>query len=191
MLFLQANPFNERILDVFSQTGDGRMNFEEFLDMMSQFSSKAPLNTKIDIAFRIYGKFVACLVVGERVGGLCCQVCLYNQWSFRFQWRWGNMRERSGEGGPLSNSTLCDWWQPEYRRQAESCQQCKLLHCMHIWTVITWKRGGLVGVERFETLHTSSQGTVPLLYSNRHSGIQRRCTTLCQRTTPNCVACRW
>ena len=37
------------------------MNFEEFLDMMSQFSSKAPLNTKIDIAFRIYGQWHVCV----------------------------------------------------------------------------------------------------------------------------------
>ena len=36
----QANPFKERILEVFSENGDGHMNFEQFLDMMSQLSSK-------------------------------------------------------------------------------------------------------------------------------------------------------
>jgi hypothetical protein len=36
----QANPFKERILEVFSDAGDGNMNFEQFLDMMSQLSSK-------------------------------------------------------------------------------------------------------------------------------------------------------
>lgn len=51
---LAANPFKERILEVFSENGDGHMNFEQFLDMMSQLSSKAPLDTKIDFAFKIY-----------------------------------------------------------------------------------------------------------------------------------------
>ncbi|KAL5263244.1 hypothetical protein ACHWQZ_G008584 [Mnemiopsis leidyi] len=51
---LAANPFKERILEVFSDAGDGNMNFEQFLDMMSQLSSKAPLETKIDFAFKIY-----------------------------------------------------------------------------------------------------------------------------------------
>lgn len=51
---LAANPFKERLLDVFSDNGDGNMNFEQFLDMMSQLSSKAPLETKIDFAFKIY-----------------------------------------------------------------------------------------------------------------------------------------
>ena len=36
----QVNPFKHRILEVFSEDGTGDMTFEQFLDMMSQMSSK-------------------------------------------------------------------------------------------------------------------------------------------------------
>ncbi|XP_022288915.2 calcium and integrin-binding family member 2-like [Crassostrea virginica] len=49
-----VNPFKDRILRVFSSSGDGSMTFEDFLDMMSVFSDSAPLSIKIDYAFRIY-----------------------------------------------------------------------------------------------------------------------------------------
>nr|XP_022303766.1 calcium and integrin-binding protein 1-like [Crassostrea virginica] len=51
---LAVNPFNERIVKVFSSSGDGSMTFEDFLDMMSVFSDNAPLSIKIEYAFRIY-----------------------------------------------------------------------------------------------------------------------------------------
>ena len=51
------NPFNDRIVKVFSSSGTGDMTFEDFLDMMSVFSDGAPKNVKVEYAFRIYGMF--------------------------------------------------------------------------------------------------------------------------------------
>lgn len=51
---LAVNPFKHRILEVFSEDGTGDMTFEQFLDMMSQMSSKAPLDSKVEYAFKIY-----------------------------------------------------------------------------------------------------------------------------------------
>ncbi|XP_070555273.1 calcium and integrin-binding protein 1-like [Ptychodera flava] len=51
---LQCNPFKDRICKVFSTQGDGGMNFEDFLDMISVFSDSAPMQVKIEYAFRIY-----------------------------------------------------------------------------------------------------------------------------------------
>lgn len=51
---LKVNPFNDRIVKVFSSSGDGDMTFEDFLDMMSVFSDGAPKNVKVEYAFRIY-----------------------------------------------------------------------------------------------------------------------------------------
>ena len=56
--YFQVNPFKDRILRVFSSSGDGSMTFEDFLDMMSVFSDNAPLSIKIEYAFRIYGNIV-------------------------------------------------------------------------------------------------------------------------------------
>ncbi|XP_065913078.1 calcium and integrin-binding protein 1-like [Dysidea avara] len=50
---LQMNPFKDRIVKVFSLSGD-RLSFEEFLDMVAHFSYKMPAKRKVPIAFRIY-----------------------------------------------------------------------------------------------------------------------------------------
>ncbi|CAF0897974.1 unnamed protein product [Adineta ricciae] len=51
---LYQNPFRERIVEVFSSERDGSITFEDFLDMMSVFSAKAPKSVKISYAFKIY-----------------------------------------------------------------------------------------------------------------------------------------
>jgi len=52
---LKYNPFGDRICMIFSSNKDGDCNFEDFLDMMSAFSDKAPLSIKTEYAFRIFG----------------------------------------------------------------------------------------------------------------------------------------
>ena len=37
-VFMQVNPFKDRICKVFSSSKDGELTFEDFLDMMSVFS---------------------------------------------------------------------------------------------------------------------------------------------------------
>jgi calcium and integrin-binding protein 1 len=51
---LRVNPFADRICQVFSSTHDGKISFEDFLDMMSVFSDAAPSTVKMEYAFRIY-----------------------------------------------------------------------------------------------------------------------------------------
>lgn len=51
---LKVNPFSERICEVFSSSGDGRISFEDFLDFVSVFSETASRGVKIEYAFRIY-----------------------------------------------------------------------------------------------------------------------------------------
>lgn len=51
---LKVNPFKDRIVRVFSSSGDDSITFEDFLDMMSVFCDHAPLAIKIEYAFRIY-----------------------------------------------------------------------------------------------------------------------------------------
>ncbi|XP_077991137.1 calcium and integrin-binding protein 1-like isoform X2 [Glandiceps talaboti] len=51
---LKNNPFSDRICQVFSTDGEGAMNFEDFLDMASVFSDDAPMQVKLEYAFRIY-----------------------------------------------------------------------------------------------------------------------------------------
>lgn len=53
---LEVNPFRDRICKVFSSSNDGNMTFEDFLDMMSVFSDKAPRSVKTEYAFQIFGK---------------------------------------------------------------------------------------------------------------------------------------
>jgi calcium and integrin-binding protein 1 len=53
MMSIQVNPFNDRIVKVFSSSDTGDMTFEDFLDMMSVFSDGAPKNVKVEYAFRI------------------------------------------------------------------------------------------------------------------------------------------
>ena len=54
MTELSENPFKKRICQVFSTSEDGSINFEDFLDMFSAFSEKAPWDLKAAYAFRIY-----------------------------------------------------------------------------------------------------------------------------------------
>eukprot|EP00112_Aurelia_sp_Birch-Aquarium-sp1_P012968 Seg2731.5 transcript_id=Seg2731.5/GoldUCD/mRNA.D3Y31 product="Calcium and integrin-binding family member 2" protein_id=Seg2731.5/GoldUCD/D3Y31 len=51
---LKANPFRDRICEIFSSNNNGMLSFEDFLDMMSTFSENAPKSVKIEYAFRIY-----------------------------------------------------------------------------------------------------------------------------------------
>lgn len=51
---LKVNPFRKRICQVFSHNGTGAMTFIDFLDMISVFSAKSPLQIKLEYAFRIY-----------------------------------------------------------------------------------------------------------------------------------------
>ena len=55
---LKVNPFRDRICKIFSSSQDGDCTFEDFLDMMSVFSEKAPRSVKAEHAFRIYGMII-------------------------------------------------------------------------------------------------------------------------------------
>lgn len=50
---LRENPFKERMCEVFS-TGNRGLHFEDFLDMFSVFSERAPWDLKATYAFRIF-----------------------------------------------------------------------------------------------------------------------------------------
>ena len=47
-LFMQVNPFKDRICKVFSSSNDGELTFEDFLDMMSVFSENVSLQTYLE-----------------------------------------------------------------------------------------------------------------------------------------------
>ncbi|XP_078480254.1 calcium and integrin-binding family member 2-like [Lampetra planeri] len=51
---LKENPFRQRILEVFSEDGQGNMSFSDFVDMFSAFSETAPRELKVYYAFKIY-----------------------------------------------------------------------------------------------------------------------------------------
>ncbi|KAL0968423.1 hypothetical protein UPYG_G00266670 [Umbra pygmaea] len=53
---LKSNPFRKRICHVFStsDTKDGSLTFEDFLDLLSAFSDSATLEIKSHYAFRIF-----------------------------------------------------------------------------------------------------------------------------------------
>ena len=54
---LLSNPFGRQLCRVFSSASDQEtMNFEDFLDMCSVLSPHAPIQTKADWAFRVFGK---------------------------------------------------------------------------------------------------------------------------------------
>jgi len=52
----QDNPFRQRIAEVFSESGDGNMTLDDFLDMFSVLSEMAPRDLKAYYAFKIYGE---------------------------------------------------------------------------------------------------------------------------------------
>lgn len=49
----KVNPFKDRMMNIFS-TYEDFMTFEDYLDMMSVLSEKAPIDLKAEYAFRIY-----------------------------------------------------------------------------------------------------------------------------------------
>ncbi|KAI5708000.1 hypothetical protein M8J77_014368 [Diaphorina citri] len=51
---LRENPFGQRICQVFSEDGQGNLNFEEFLELLSVFSEQASRDIKVFYAFKIY-----------------------------------------------------------------------------------------------------------------------------------------
>lgn len=51
---LKNNPFKDRITRVFSSAQDSRISFEDFLDLLSVMSDKAPLHLKAHYAFHIF-----------------------------------------------------------------------------------------------------------------------------------------
>ncbi|KAG8197328.1 hypothetical protein JTE90_013455 [Oedothorax gibbosus] len=50
----QVNPFKDRMIYAFTDPVSRCMTFEDYLDMMSVFSEKAPLLLKAEYAFKIY-----------------------------------------------------------------------------------------------------------------------------------------
>lgn len=54
--FLQENPFKERIVEAFSEDGEGNLTFNDFVDMFSVLCESAPRELKANYAFKIYGK---------------------------------------------------------------------------------------------------------------------------------------
>ncbi|MGH0117421.1 UNVERIFIED_CONTAM: hypothetical protein FKN15_034608 [Acipenser sinensis] len=51
---LMENPFKERIVESFSEAGDGNLSFNDFVDMFSVLSEMAPRELKAIYAFKIY-----------------------------------------------------------------------------------------------------------------------------------------
>jgi len=51
---LRVNPFRRRLCRAFSPRDDGSLTFEDFLDMMSVMSDRAPKSLKTEYAFRVY-----------------------------------------------------------------------------------------------------------------------------------------
>ncbi|XP_006117025.1 calcium and integrin-binding family member 2 isoform X1 [Pelodiscus sinensis] len=51
---LKENPFKERIVEAFSEDGEGNLSFNDFVDMFSVLSEMAPRELKAIYAFKIY-----------------------------------------------------------------------------------------------------------------------------------------
>ncbi|KAL8197102.1 UNVERIFIED_CONTAM: Calcium and integrin-binding member 2 [Gekko kuhli] len=51
---LKENPFKERIVQSFSEDGEGNLSFNDFVDMFSVLSETAPRELKAIYAFKIY-----------------------------------------------------------------------------------------------------------------------------------------
>ena len=71
------NPLKDQIFKVFAQN-KGRMNFEDYLNMMSVFSEAAPLSVKSYYAFKIFGNKFEYNEKKER------KIWLNENFSFRF-----------------------------------------------------------------------------------------------------------
>lgn len=55
---LSFNPFVDRMFHVFSSMKDGKMSFEDILDLASAFSEDCPVEVKAQWAFLIFGKHI-------------------------------------------------------------------------------------------------------------------------------------
>nr|XP_058913228.1 calcium and integrin-binding family member 2 isoform X1 [Kogia breviceps] len=51
---LRENPFKERIVEAFSEDGEGNLTFNDFVDMFSVLCESAPRDLKANYAFKIY-----------------------------------------------------------------------------------------------------------------------------------------
>jgi len=51
---LRENPFKERIVEAFSEDGQGNLTFNDFVDMFSVLCESAPRELKANYAFKIY-----------------------------------------------------------------------------------------------------------------------------------------
>ncbi|XP_077174488.1 calcium and integrin-binding family member 2 isoform X2 [Paroedura picta] len=51
---LKENPFKERIVQSFSEDGEGNLSFNDFVDMFSVLSETAPRELKAIYAFKVY-----------------------------------------------------------------------------------------------------------------------------------------
>ncbi|XP_038623115.1 calcium and integrin-binding family member 2 isoform X1 [Tachyglossus aculeatus] len=51
---LKENPFKERIVESFSEDGEGNLTFNDFVDMFSVLCETAPRELKASYAFKIY-----------------------------------------------------------------------------------------------------------------------------------------
>jgi len=54
----QENPFAPRICQIFTQSDDSKMTFDDFVYMFSVFSDKAPRDIKAMYAFKLYGQYL-------------------------------------------------------------------------------------------------------------------------------------
>jgi Ca2+-binding EF-hand superfamily protein len=66
-MYVQENPFRQRICQVFSRDGKGNLTFEDFLDLLSVFSEQAPRDIKVFYAFKIYGEKYVLVLQMSRV----------------------------------------------------------------------------------------------------------------------------
>lgn len=52
----QENPFRDRIVETFSEDGNGNLSFNDFVDMFSALCETSPRELKTIYAFKIYGE---------------------------------------------------------------------------------------------------------------------------------------
>jgi len=80
---LLYNPFTPRIVELFSGDGSGRLDFQQFLHMMSVFSSRASAEAKVVWAFALWdfdGK-ARTLSVGCRSTSSALSRCLHGRFT--------------------------------------------------------------------------------------------------------------
>jgi len=54
LTYFECNPFSDRICRVFSTSNDGRISFDDFIDIMNVFHPHAQKSLKVEYAFKIY-----------------------------------------------------------------------------------------------------------------------------------------